>query len=53
MNKSDNNLHGYVLEVDLDYPEELHDVHNEYSMAPEKIKTEDEILSPYSFEIKK
>ena len=48
----DSSLHGYVLEVDLDYPEELHDVHNEYSMAPEKIKTEDEMLSPYFFEIK-
>ena len=52
MNKSDNSLHGYFLEVDLDYPEELHDIHNDYSMAPEKIKIEDEMLSPYSFEIK-
>ena len=40
------------MEVDLDYPEELHDIHNDYSMAPEKIKIEDEMLSPYSFEIK-
>ena len=38
LNKSDNTLHGYFLEVDLDYPEELHDIHNDYSMAPEKIK---------------
>ena len=52
LNKSDNSLHGYFLEVDLDYPEELHDIHNDYSMAPEKIKIEDEMLSPYSFEIK-
>ena len=41
LNKSDNSLHGYFLEVDLDYPEELHDIHNDYSMAPEKIKIED------------
>ena len=51
LNKSDNNLHGYFLKVDLDYPE-LHDIHNDQSMAPEKIKLEDQMLSPYSFEIK-
>ena len=50
-NKINNSLHSYFLEVDLNYPEELHDVHNDYSMAPEKIKKEDEMLSPYSFEI--
>jgi len=25
---------GYVLEVDLDYPEHLHNVHNDYPLAP-------------------
>ena len=41
------------MEVDLDYPENLHDSHNGYPMAPEKIKKEDDILSPYCSEIKK
>ena len=28
---------GCILEVDLEYPKELHDLHNEYPLAPEKI----------------
>ena len=53
LNKSDNSLHGYFLEVDLDYPKYLHDFHKDYSLAPEKIRIEEEMLSPYSLEIKK
>ena len=27
---------GYNLEVDLEYPKELHELHNDYPLAPEK-----------------
>ena len=47
LNKSDNSLHGYFLEVDLDYRKYLHDYHQNYSLGPEKIKIEYDMLSPY------
>jgi hypothetical protein len=45
---SDDSEDGYVLEVDLDYPPELHDHHNEYPLAPEKMKVTENMLSPYA-----
>ena len=32
-----NSSTGYVLEVDLEYPQELHDTHNYYPLAPGKL----------------
>ena len=37
MNIKSNSSTGYTLEVDLEYPQELHDIHNDYQLAPEKI----------------
>ena len=37
MNVKNNSSTGYVLEVDLEYPQKLHDIHNDYPLAPEKL----------------
>ena len=41
------NKKGYILEVDLEYPEELHELHNDYPLAAEKMKVTKDMLSPY------
>ena len=38
---------GYFLEVDLEYPDELHELHNDYQLAPEKIAVSSDMLSKY------
>ena len=38
---------GMILEVDLEYPKELHELHNDYPLAAEKMKVTKEMLSPY------
>ena len=47
MHIADGSEEGCVLEVDLRYPKELHDLHNDYLLAPEKMKIVSEMLSPY------
>ena len=38
---------GLILEVDLEYPSELHNSHNDYPVAPEKVKVSKNMLSRY------
>ena len=38
---------GLLLEVDLEYPKELHDLHNDYPLGAEKVKVTDDMLSGY------
>ena len=51
MNIKSNSSTGYILQVDLKYPQELHDIHNDYPLAPEKINIPKEWLSDYCLKI--
>ena len=38
---------GLILEVDLEYSKELHDLHNDYPLGAEKVKVTKDMLSDY------
>ena len=42
---------GYFFEVDLEYTNELHELHNDYPLAPEKLAVSSDMLSKYCKEI--
>ena len=46
-----NSSTGHILEVDLEYPKNLHYEHNDYPIALEKINIQKEWLSNYCLEI--
>ena len=39
---------GYIYEVDLIYPPNLHASHNSFPLAPEKMEINNDLLSPYA-----
>ena len=44
---SEKNPIGYFLDVDLEYPDKLHELHNDYSLTSEKLAASNDILSEY------
>ena len=42
---------GYILEVDLDYPDVLHDIQKDFPLAPTKENIEESFLSDYQLNI--
>ena len=46
-----NTLKGCVFEVDLNYPKELQEIHNDYLLAPDKIEIKRQMLSEYQLKV--
>src|SRR5215510_9071062 len=51
-NVDSNGDKGYILEVDLEYPAHLHNLHNDYPLAPENMVVTENMLSPYAQALK-
>ena len=47
MSVNDQSSIGYFLEVDLEYPDELYELHNDFPLAPEKFGASNDMLSKY------
>ena len=47
MSISDKSSIGYFVKVDLEYPKELHELHNDFPLGPEKRTVSNDMLSKY------
>ena len=47
MSINEKNPIGYFLEVDLEYSDKLHKLHNDYPIAPEKVDVSSDTLLKY------
>ena len=50
---AENSSDGYISEVNLKYRDELHELHNDYPLSPEKLEISDDKLSKYCSDIAK
>ena len=51
MSINEKSLTGSFLEVDLKYPDELHELHNDYPLAPRKVAVSSGMFWKYCKEI--
>ena len=47
LQQNDYQENGFFFEVDLEYPEHLHDNHDQYPLAPEHLEIKEEMLSEF------
>ena len=48
----ENSSIGYILEIDLQYPNQLHELDNDHPLPPKKLETSHNMLSNYCSSIK-
>jgi len=53
INIANDNCEGYIFEVDLIYPNSLHNLHNDFPLAPEQLNVEMNMLSDYQIKLGK
>ena len=52
MQTSDESDVGYFAMVDLNYPDNIHNCHNDFPLAAEKLKIDAEMFSQYQLELR-